>query len=98
MRASREAGPHLRSFLTDAGNPECHLALPLEISRFHIEAAHHRHDAIELRNLRLSKVSNRLMIDLVAVRMTQFAVWCHEAQCGIGVRHGSNLAGRFFPA
>ena len=36
-----------------------------------------------------------LVIDLGAVALHQLPVLCQQAQRGVGVGHGSNLAGRF---
>jgi hypothetical protein len=42
-------------------------------------------------------MSNRLVVYLVAIGVNQLPIWRQKAHSGIGVGHGSNLAGHSFP-
>ena len=52
----REAGPYLRRLLSEARDPERHLALALEVGPFQVEGASERHDAVEFAEFRIRQL------------------------------------------
>ena len=92
LRSRRKSGTNLRRLLANARHPQSHMALPLEVSRFDIEAPHHGHHPIKLTEICLSQMRDGLVILVKSVTLHQGAILIQEPKRRIRVRHTSNLA------
>src|SRR5690606_13326713 len=88
LRAGRVAGPHLGGLLTETRNPQCELALALQVPRLDVEAPHDHHLPVEVEQAALVEARDEGQVGSCRVALDERPLGREQLNRRLGIRHG----------